>query len=154
MDNRAQNWIGNTGLNAGFAHICRYQSLLRTESCRFGHTPVQDRSYDMKGKPQNGSVWHQRCNSTQVSQFPFLQGSPSKLLSTTQEQTLPLWAYTGWRPIRRYKRSAPEQSMCGTRGTTQNQRNPHSIKGCAYIPYIKNRVARAFPIQFTVLYYP
>ena len=33
----------------------------------------------------------------------------------------------------------------------KNQRNPHSI---ANIPYIKNRVAHAFPIQFPVLYCP
>ena len=41
------------GLNAGFAQVCPYQSLLRTvrsESCCFGHIPVQDRP---KGKPQN-----------------------------------------------------------------------------------------------------
>ena len=43
-----------TGLNAGFAQVCRYQSLLRSESCLFGHTPVQDRSNYTKGKHQNG----------------------------------------------------------------------------------------------------
>ena len=46
-----------TGLNVGFAQVCPYQSLLRTvrsESRHFGHTPVQDRSNDTKGNPQNG----------------------------------------------------------------------------------------------------
>ena len=32
--------------------------------------------------------------------------------------------------------------------------NPHSIKGCADTPYIRNRVARMFPIHFPVLCYP
>ena len=69
MGNRAWNWIGNafTGLNAGFAPVCRIQSFLRTvrsESCRFGHTQAQDRSNDLNGKPQNS---FQRCNSTRVS---------------------------------------------------------------------------------------
>ena len=38
-------------------YCCTYQSLLRavrSESCHFGHTPVQDRLNDTKGKPQNG----------------------------------------------------------------------------------------------------
>ena len=51
------------------------------------------------------------------------------------------------------KRWAPEQSLCGTSGT-KKKRNPHSIKGRADIPYIRNWVACVFPIQFLMLYYP
>ena len=48
-----------TGLNAGFAQVCPYQSLLRTVRdetvATLGRaTPVQDRSNDTKRKPQNG----------------------------------------------------------------------------------------------------
>lgn len=29
----------------------------------------------------------------------------------------------------------------------------HQIKGCANMPYIRNKIVRIFPIQFSVLYY-
>ena len=85
-----------TGLNAGFASSmplhCRYSGL-SSESCHYGHTPVQDRS---KGKPQNGfrvaPEVHGYHNFRDTSVF---LDSPSMLLSMTQEQNVPLWAYTG-----------------------------------------------------------
>ena len=46
-------------------------------------------------------------------------------------------------------RGEPQNSPCAAPEVQQiNQRNSHSIKGRADIPYIKNRAARAFPIQF------
>ena len=67
VDNRARVTGLETRIECGFCSSMRYQLLLRTiksESCRFGHTPVQDRSNDTKGKLQNGF-----CAAPEVQQY-------------------------------------------------------------------------------------
>ena len=61
MDNRARGTgletrVYGIELNAGFATSMPLPVVtVRSESCRFRHTPVQDRLNDTKGKPQNSS---------------------------------------------------------------------------------------------------
>ena len=107
-----------------------------------------------QAEPQNGfrvAPEVQQYTSITISGIrPFLD-SPSMLLSTTQEQNVTALG------IHQLKADLtiqvePQNSPYAAPEVQQKQRNPHSIKRCADIPYIKNRVAHAFTIQLPVLY--
>ena len=52
-------------------------------------------------------------------------------------------------------RGEPQNSPCAApEGQQKTSETLHSIKGRADTPYIMNRAAHVFPIQFPVLYYP
>ena len=84
------------------------------------------------------SVWHQRCNSTQVLQFQGyirLFGQPKHAFiydSGAKLTTLGIHRSNG-------TRGEPQNSPCAAPEVQQQkQRNLHSIKGHADTPYIRN----------------
>ena len=74
-----------TRLNAGFASSMPLLRTVRSKSCCFGHTRVQARLNGTRGEPPM-SIGRQ---------VNFFLQPKHMLLSMTQEQNLPLWAYTG-----------------------------------------------------------
>ena len=76
------------------------------------------------------------------------------VLSTTQEQNVTALGIHRMKADLTVQELSPRTVPVRHQRYTYNkkQRNPHSIKGCADIPYIKNKEVHAFTIQFPVLY--
>ena len=124
-----------------------------SESCHFGHTPVQDRSNDTKGKPQRVSVWHQKGNSTQVSQFQgyvrFL-GQPKHAFIYDSGAKLTALGIHRLKADPTVQEESPR--TVPVRHQRDNKKPAKPARPCQH-PCIKNKAARTFPIQFSVLYY-
>ena len=135
-------------LNAGFTSSMPLLRTVMSKSCCFGHTQVQARLNGTRGELPCGtrSIGGQVNFFLTAQAYAFIYDSEAKLTTLGIH-----WLKAD--PME--QEVSPEQSLCGIRGTTKkNKRNPHSIKRCADTPCIRNWVARAFPIQFSVLYYP
>ena len=97
------------------------------------------------------SMRYQRCNSSRVSQFQDTSGQPKHAFMYDSGAKLTALG------IHQLKADLTVQEVIPVnhqRYKKNKQRNPHSIKPRADSPYIRNRVACAFPIQFPVLSYP
>ena len=105
-----------------------------------------------QAEPQNG--FHvapevQQYTGITISRIHPFVDSPSMVLSTTEEQNVTALGIHRLKADLTIQELSPRTVPVRHQRYNKKQRNPHSIKGCADIPYIKTH---AFTIQFPMLY--
>ena len=111
-----------TGLNAGFARVCRYQSgLPGVKVTALGIHQFKTDRMIRKVCLRMVSVWHQRCNIHGCHNFRYIRFRTAQACFYLR---LRIKTYRfGHTPVEgrsTVQEVSPEQSLCGTRGTTVN----------------------------------